>query len=74
MTNKNFSLSEQEAEGFVSIVNSLIQTYCDKYPDEHDFDMESIGYTDDGEIFAVNDDLTDVLDWVLNEIIPEMVR
>ncbi len=73
MTNKNFRLSEQEAEGFVSIVNSLIQAYCDKYPDEHDFDMESIGYTDDGEIFAVNDDLTDVLDWVLNGIIPEMV-
>lgn len=70
-----FKLTEQEADGFVSIVNSLIQAYCEKYPEEYDFDECSIGYTSDGEIVAANgDDLTDVLDWVHSEIVPEMVR
>ena len=70
-----FKLTEQEADGFVSIVNSLIQAYCDKYPEEHDFDEESIGYTSEGEIFAANgDDLDDVLDWVHSVIVPEMVQ
>lgn len=70
-----FKLTEQEADGFVSIINSLIQAYCEKHPEEHDFDEESIGYTSDGEIVAANgDDLTDVLDWVHSEIVPEMVQ
>jgi hypothetical protein len=67
-------LTAAEAEGFVSVVNSLIEAYCEKYPDEHDFDSESIGYTDDGEIIAANgDDLTDVLEWVNSEIVPDLI-
>ena len=70
-----FTLTEREADGLVSIVNSLIQAYCEKYPEEGDFDELSIGYTSEGEIIAANgDDLTDVLDWVQSEIVPDMVR
>jgi hypothetical protein len=67
-------LTAAEAEGFASVVNSLIEAYCEKYPDEHDFDSESIGLTDDGEIIAANgDDLADVLEWVNSEIIPDLI-
>jgi len=67
-------LTAAEAEGFVSVVNSLIEAYCEKHSDEHDFDSESIGYTDDGEIIAANgDDLADVLEWVNGEIIPDLI-
>jgi hypothetical protein len=70
----NTRLTPSETEGFVSVINSLIQAYCEKYPDEHDFDSESIGYTDDGEIIAANgDDLADVLDWVNGEVIPDLI-
>ena len=67
-------LTAAEAEGFVSVVNSLIEAYCEKHADEHDFDSESIGYTDDGEIITANgDDLADVLEWVNGEIIPDLI-
>ncbi len=67
-------LTTADGEGFVSVVNSLIEAYCEKYPDEHDFDSESIGYTDDGEIIAANgDDLADVLNWVNSEVIPDLI-
>lgn len=68
-------LTAAEAEGFVGVVNSLIEAYCEKYPDEYDdFDSMSIGYTDDGEIIAANgDDLADVLEWVNGEIIPDLI-
>ena len=67
-------LTAAETDGFVSVVNSLIEAYCEKYPDEHDFDSESIGYTDDGEIIAANGDgLADVLDWVNGEVIPDLI-
>lgn len=67
-------LTATEAEGFVCVVNNLIAAYCEKYPDEHDFDSESIGYTEDGEIIASNgDDLVDVLTWVNGEIIPDLI-
>ena len=68
------NLTAAEAEGFVSVVNSLIEAYCEKYPDDYDFDSASIGCTDDGEIVAANgDDLADVLEWVNGEIIPDLV-
>ena len=67
-------LTAAETEGFVSVVNSLIQAYCDKYPDEYDFDDCGIGYDDDGEIISANgDDLADVLEWVNGEVIPDLV-
>lgn len=70
----NYKLNEQETELVVSIVNTLIEKYCEKYPEEHDFDEESIGYTSEGEIISANgDDLTDVLDWVHSEIIPDLL-
>jgi len=68
-------LTAAEADGFVSVVNSLIEAYCEKYPDEYDFDSASIGYTEDGEIIAANgDDLADVLHWVNSEIIPDLIH
>ena len=71
---KKFKLTQEEADGFVSIVNNLIQAYCDKYPEEHNFDEESIGFTDDGEIMSDDgDDLTDTLEWVNSEIIPDLL-
>lgn len=70
----NYKLTEQETELVVSIVNTLIEKYCEKYPEEHDFDEESIGYTSEGEIIPANgDELSDVLDWVHKEIIPDLL-
>lgn len=68
-------LTAAEADGFVSVVNSLIEAYCEKYPDEYDFDSASIRYAEDGEIIAANgDDLADVLLWVNSEIIPDLIH
>jgi hypothetical protein len=67
-------LTAAETEGFVSVVNSLIQAYCEKYPDEYDFDSAGIGYSTEGSIFTANgDDLADTLEWVNSEIIPDLV-
>ena len=68
------TLTAAETDGFVSVVNSLIEAYCEKHSDEHDFDSESIGYTDNGEIISANgDDLADVLNWVNGEVIPDLI-
>ena len=65
----------KQVDGFVSVVNSLIEAYCGKYPDEYDFGMCSIGYTDDGSVYAANgDDVEDVLEWVNSEIIPDLIH
>lgn len=70
----NFKLDERETEGLVSVVNSLIEAYCEKYPDEYDFADVSVGYTDDGEILGANgDDFADVLEWVNSEVIPDLI-
>ena len=67
-------LNIKETDAFVSVVNSLIEAYCEKYPDEYDFGMCSIGYEDDGFIYAANgDDLVDVLEWVNSEVIPDLI-
>ena len=68
------TLTAAETDGFVSVVNSLIEAYCEKHSDEHDFDSESIGCTDNGEIISANgDDLADVLNWVNGEVIPDLI-
>ena len=68
-------LTLEEIDGFVSVVNSLIERYCEKYPDEYDFDDLSIGFTQSGQIFCVNgDDIADTLDWVNSEIIPDLCK
>jgi len=66
-------LTVNEADAVVSVVNSLIERYCAKYPDEFDFDELSIGYDNNGNIFCANgDDLTDTLEWVNSEVIPDL--
>jgi hypothetical protein len=67
-------LTVNEADAIVSVVNSLIERYCAKYPDEFDFDELSIGYDNNGNIFCANgDDLTDTLEWVNSEVIPDLI-
>ena len=67
-------LTVNEADAVVSVVNSLIERYCAKYPDEYDFDELSIGYDNNGNIYCANgDDLTDALEWVNSEVIPDLV-
>jgi hypothetical protein len=67
-------LTVNEADAVVSVVNSLIERYCAKYPDEYDFDSAGIGYTTNGRIFSANgDDLADTLEWVNSEVIPDLV-
>jgi hypothetical protein len=66
-------LTVNEADAVVSVINSLIERYCAKYPDEFDFDELSIGYDNNGNIFCANgDDLTDTLEWVNSEVIPDL--
>ena len=54
----------------VSIINSLIELYDGgKYP----VDVCGIGVTEDGEILSSNGDaLEDTLNWVFNEIVPQL--
>lgn len=64
----------KETDGFVSVVNTLIEQYCAKYPNEYEFDKVSIGYnTKTCEIFTVDGEyLSDTLDWVNDTIIPDL--
>lgn len=58
----------EEAEMFVSVINSLIEMMPQ---DEYLFDDNCIGYDEDGEIESANgDDIVDVLSWVLYDVIP----
>jgi len=67
-------LNQQQAELTVSIVNTLIERYCKKYPDEYEFDECSIGILDDNEIATTNGDtLEDALSWVLKTVIPDIL-
>jgi hypothetical protein len=68
-------LSMKETDLFVSIANNLISAYCEKYPDEFEFETASIGYLNDGTIVSANgDDLADTLEWVNNEVIPNLIH
>lgn len=68
-------LNVKEAEAFVSVVNTLIEKYCGKYPDEYNFDDMAIGYDDEGNVISNNgDDIIDVLNWVNGEIIPNLIK
>lgn len=64
-----------EAEEFVTLVNNLIEMFCNKNPDEFTFDDASIGYDPETlEITAANgDDIEDVLKWVNVCIMPATV-
>ena len=66
----------KETDGFVSVVNSLIEQYCAKYPDEYEFDKVSIGYNQKTfEISTIDgENLADTLDWVNNTIIPDLLN
>jgi hypothetical protein len=60
----------------VSIINSIIEEYCNKSNfclDENPVNTYGIGVTSNGEILSVNgDNLEDTLEWVLNEITPKL--
>lgn len=63
----------EQKELFVSIVNTLIEKYCEKYPDEFCFDDHAIGITENGNVLDANgDDPRDTLEWVLEEIVPDL--
>lgn len=54
----------------VSIINSLIELYDGS---EYPVDVCGIGVTEDGEILSSNGDaLEDTLNWVFNEIVPQL--
>jgi len=60
-------------ELLTSILNELIDRYCKKHPDEYCFDELSVGFGEDGKIKPVDgSDLNDTLDWVLQDIIPDL--
>lgn len=66
-------MTQKETDGFVSVVNSLIEKYCKQYPDEYEFDQMSIWYDEDGRIYCSNgDDLAETLEWVNEEVIPDL--
>ena len=65
----------RQKELLVSIINALIEKYCEKYPDEYCFDDQSIGMLKTGQIVTFNgDDLKDALEWVLFEIVPDLLQ
>ena len=68
-------LTNNETDAIVSILNSIIEKYCEKYPEEYNFDDQSVGYVEGGEILCANgDDLIDTLMWVNSEVIPDLLN
>ena len=68
-------LTNNETDAIVSILNSIIEKYCNKYPEEYNFDDQGVGYLESGEIISENgDDLIDTLMWVENEVIPDLLN
>lgn len=64
-----------QKELLMSIANALIEKYCEKYPDEFNFDEQSLGMLKTGQIVTFNgDDLKDALEWVLYEIVPDLLQ
>ena len=68
-----YTLNEKQTELVVSILNSLVEGYCKKYPNEYNFDDQSFGYTDEEIMSANGDDLEDSLAWVLEDVIPDLI-
>lgn len=61
----------------VSIINNIIEEYCNKTNfctlDENPVNTYGIGVTNEGEVLSSNgDSLEDILNWVLNEIVPQL--
>jgi hypothetical protein len=71
---KHYILNKRETDEIVSIINALVEKYCQKYPDEYNFDEQSFGYTDSQIITASGDDLELSLDWVLKDVIPDLLK
>ena len=62
-------------ELIVSILNALVEKYCEKYPDEYEFDNVSFGYDEEGKIMTSNGDgLKESLEWVLKEVVPDLIK
>ena len=63
----------RQKELLVSIVNALIEKYCEKYPDEYCFDGQGLGMTKSGRILdADGGNPVPTLKWILDEIIPDL--
>lgn len=71
---KHYILNKRETDEIVSIINALVEKYCQKYPDEYNFDEQSFGYTDSQIITANGDDIEPSLDWVLKDVIPDLLK
>ena len=71
---KHYILNKRETDEIVSILNTLVEKYCQKYPDEYNFDEQGFGYTDSQIITANGDDLELSLDWVLKDVIPDLLK
>jgi len=71
---KHYTLNKRETDEIVSILNTLVEKYCQKYPDEYNLDDQGFGYTDSQIITANGDDLELSLDWVLKDVIPDLLK
>lgn len=71
---KHYILNKRETDEIVSILNTLVEKYCQKYPDEYNLDEQGFGYTDSQIIAANGDDLELSLDWVLKDVIPDLLK
>lgn len=71
---KHYILNKKETDEIVSILNTLVEKYCQKYPDEYNLDEQGFGYTDSQIIAANGDDLELSLDWVLKDVIPDLLK
>lgn len=68
---------KKEIDSIVSILNALVETYCNKYPDYVDFDSTSFCYYERGkeiELNTADDELLDTLEWVFDEVIPDLLE
>ena len=67
-------LSSKDAENLCTALNCMIEKYCEKYPDEFEFENESVGYDNEGVVMANEGSLSDVLDFVANEVVPSLFK
>lgn len=70
---KHYVLNKRETDSIVSVLNSLVEAYCQKHPDEYEFDEQSFGYTNSQILTTNGDDLEVALNWVLEDVIPDLL-
>lgn len=68
-------LNQKEADVVVSVLNALVEKFCEKHPEEFEFDNLSFVYDEKGEVKTYNgDDVVESMEWVLNEVIPDVLN